>query len=205
MINIAENIQDFLNPCSVQNDPTGQKFGRYQSWDIVYEDFKKSNEPDFLARSLAIYLASWGMMRGSSKLLSDYNYRIHIEAVNKLLPYLDDLRSYPTQKTEIDDYVKMTWTVIGELKEYYSGWGVSDTDTLMTKILLGTVAATPAYDRYFKMFLKQRGLTQALGIKSLSEVWGLYFKVKEDLEDLNYPAMKLLDMAGFQYGKSVKG
>ena len=205
MINIAKNIQDFLNPNSAQNDPTGHKLGRYESWDIVYEDFSKSKDVDFLARSLSIYLASWGMMRGSSKLLSDYNYRIHIEAVSKLLPYLDALRSYPTQRAVIDDYVKMTWKIIGELKEYYSGWGVSDTDTLMTKILLGTVAATPAYDRYFKMFLKQRGLTQALGIKSLSEVWELYFKVKEDLEDLNYPAMKLLDMAGFQYGKSNKG
>lgn len=198
MANIVENIYEFLDPSIIQNDPTG----RYQSWDIVYEDFSKSKDVDFLARSLAIYLASWGMMRGSSKLLSKYNYRIHIKAVNTLLSHLDTLRSYPNHKDEIAAYVATTWGVIEDLKKYYCGLGVSDTDTLMTKILLGTAAATPAYDRFFKVFLKDQKLIQTLGIKSLSQVWNLYFDNKDELCEFDYPAMKLLDMAGFQYGKS---
>lgn len=201
MANIVENIYEFLDPKKIQNDPTGRQLGRYQSWDIVYEDFSKSKDVDFLARSLAIYLASWGMMRGSSKLLSEYNYRIHIEAVNTLLPHLDPLRSYPSHRNEIAAYVATTCGVIADLKEYYGKLGVSHTDTLMTKILLGTTAATPAYDRFFKEFLKNQKLTQTLGIKSLTQVWNLYFDNKDELSEFDYPAMKLLDMAGFQYGK----
>jgi hypothetical protein len=50
--------------------------------------------------------------------------------------------------------------------------------------------------------LKANGLTQKLGEQSLKEVWALWFKIKSDLSnEVDYPPVKLLDMAGFQYGQ----
>ena len=41
---------------------------------------------DFLSLHLGFYLASWGMMRGSTELL-DKDYKIHIPAVKVILKY----------------------------------------------------------------------------------------------------------------------
>jgi hypothetical protein len=197
---IDEYIKKF---CSSQFNY--KETGRYQSWNIVFNDFSKHQDDkdyDYLARSLTLYLASWGMMRGSSKLLTDYNYRIHIPAVEIILADFSELKNYPQNEKEIDAYVKFVWKRIIALKDYYSKVSVSPTDTLLTKIMLGTEAATPAYDQYFKKFLKANGLTQKLGEQSLKEVWALWFKIKSDLSnEAGYPPMKLLDMAGFQYGQ----
>ena len=48
-----------------------------------------------------------------------------------------------------------------------SGAGIP-TDTLLTKILLGTVGCVPAYDRYFKKTLADTGAApQAFSAKSI--------------------------------------
>ncbi|WP_143774491.1 hypothetical protein [Niastella vici] len=57
-------------------------FHRYWSWDFCFNSFSESRETnkDSLALSLASYLASWGMYRGSGGLLQK-NHRIHEQAV----------------------------------------------------------------------------------------------------------------------------
>ena len=197
---IAENIEKFRSSeCNTKEN------GRYRSWEIVFKDFDEHQDDkdyDYLARSLALYLASWGMMRGSSKLLTDYNYLIHIPAVQIILVDFPELKNYPQNEKEIEAYVRLVWKKITALKNYYSKVGISPTDTLLTKIMLRTEAATPAYDQYFRKFLKANGLTQKLGEQSLKEVWALWFKIKSDLSnEVDYPPVKLLDMASFQYGQ----
>lgn len=63
---------------------------RYRSWDHCYSFFKNlysaKNDKDvgLAALHLAFYLASWGMYRGSSKLLQK-DYKIHTPIVQELL------------------------------------------------------------------------------------------------------------------------
>lgn len=182
--------------------------GRYYSWNIVFNDFNKTLESkqnyddDYLARSLALYLGSWGMLRGSSKLLTVYNYLVHKPIIKILLENLIELKKYPENINEIDTYTNMVYNTIKKLKTYYIDKDVSTTDTLITKILLGTSASTPAYDTNFKLFLKENKITQVLSQKSLKEIWYFYFQ-QESL-CYNYPPMKLIDMAGFQFGKEMR-
>ena len=89
-----------------------------------------------------------------------------------------------------------------------SGAGVP-TDTLLTKILLGTVGCVPAYDRYFKKALADTGAaSQVFSAKSIRTLGNLYLAHKDEFEKLRkhcgsrieYPAAKILDMCFFEYG-----
>lgn len=71
------------------NDLKNDENGRYRSWEYCYALYSKSrNESnpnvDYLSLSLAFYLASWGMYRGSSFLLQK-DYKIHIPVVKEIL------------------------------------------------------------------------------------------------------------------------
>lgn len=60
-------------------------FHRYLSWDHCFNAFsEKSQNEEQLSLSLAFYLASWGMYRGSAGILQK-NHRIHIKAVEIIL------------------------------------------------------------------------------------------------------------------------
>lgn len=125
---ILNNIESFLEDEQKQ----GGEIARYQSWNIVYEDFdpKKGILKEFgsysnkcidaLSRSLTIYLASWGMMRGSSKLLTHYNYRIHKGAVSIIIESLEALREYPKTQYEVDVYIDKVLRCYQALEEYYA-------------------------------------------------------------------------------------
>lgn len=82
---------------------------------------------------LGFYLASWGMYRGSSKLLTDYTYTIHKGAI-KTLKKCKDLK-----------------VCCKKLHDYYENQvpKIGATDTLISKIILGTRGELPAFDDYF--------------------------------------------------------
>ena len=77
-------------------------------------------------------------------------------------------------------------------------------ETLITKILMGTLGCVPAYDRYFKSGLSLEGVgIQKYGNNSLIKVCEFYEKYNEELEvvrlnmnvaGLDYPQLKILDM-----------
>ncbi|MFC4651623.1 hypothetical protein ACFO26_01695 [Lactococcus nasutitermitis] len=202
---MEEDIEIYYS--SVENEENG----RYRSWNIIFDDFSMIDTPhlsneklDYLTRSLMLYLANFGMLRGSSKLLK-HNYHIHEEAVEIVIESLPRLRQYPENEKEIKGYAEKVWETIDALQKYYRKIDVSPTATLISKIILGTSAAIPAYDTYFKNFLRENRLTQKLGKQSIREIWDLWFVFKansSDLPDYPYPPMKLIDMTGFQFGNS---
>jgi hypothetical protein len=150
------------------------------------------------------------MMRGSSKLLTHYNYKIHTELIEDLFKNdLHKLRKYPDSQSEIGGYVEKVWNLIEIIKKYYKRYKVTPTDTLVSKILLGVAGATPAYDTYFKDFLKSQGISPKLNRKSLTILWERYlnndfFNRKTLRKYTEHPPMKIIDMAGFQYGNKLK-
>ena len=83
-------------------------------------------------------------------------------------------------------------------------------DTLITKVLMGTLGCVPAYDRYFIMGLKNQKVSTGLyNIRSLLKLVDFYEANNAQLEaardglkvnGLPYPQMKMLDMGFWQIG-----
>lgn len=80
------------------------------------------------------------------------------------------------------------------------------TPLLITKILLGTMGCTPAYDRFFCAGLKKVEMTQAFGKKSYLELMEFYYENRDEIRNarkatvIEYPIMKLLDMYFWSLG-----
>jgi len=82
--------------------------------------------------------------------------------------------------------------------------------TLLTKILLGVFGCVPAYDRFFIRGLKEYGLTQKYGEKSLHELHKFYEQHSAAFEESkariaryggDYTTMKLVDMFFWETGR----
>ena len=206
--------------------------GRERSWEHCYTNFFDVilyGRPynmcaiDYLSLHLGFYLASWGMYRGAAFLLQK-DYRIHIPAVEIILKNKNvDMLIRASGTAFCDD---MILDVIDELRlelaKYYSRVRSDvkkkrqdvDTvsDTLISKILLGTLGCVPAYDEYFVAAVRKYGVSTGVfnrkSIKKLSHFYCEYFDRFEDVREelsfgnkgMKYPTMKLLDMAFWQIG-----
>lgn len=174
---------------------------RFASFDLCYGYFQthRGSLTVDMERSclhLWSYLASWGMLRGSSKLLSDCSMKVMEDVVN----YLSTLKNpddweldlgldasgapNPVKSKRIIDIYKDLSKIIGEISVNSVKVGVSATPTLVTKIMLGTLGCVPALDRYFI-----DGLFKTTGEK----IWSLTDKSLECIQDFyksspTYPA-----------------
>lgn len=181
------------------------EFHRYNSWQHCYEAFgnKKLNR-DHLALHLGFYLASWGIYRGSSQLLQK-NFKVHTEAINILNSYrhLRCNQNYEVTLSNLPEILEL----IKELSIYYDKkHDVTPTDTLISKIILGTLGSLPAYDRFFIDGVKQLELkSTTLKEKSLRELFKFIESNEEELKILRtkypqYTQMKFIDMYFWQVG-----
>lgn len=83
-------------------------------------------------------------------------------------------------------------------------------DTLITKILMGTLGCVPAYDRYFIAGVKSQNVTtRNYNMGSVLKLVDFYERNKGHFEqarkqlsvyELPYPQMKMLDMGFWQIG-----
>src|SRR5688572_2822634 len=143
---------------------TKDEFHRYKSWDNCFKAFSTSKQTEIQILELAFYLASWGMYRGSSGLLQK-NHLIHNEAVDIVfLKNNQKLKCNPN--TEVNRHnINAILEVKNQLANHYGSINftkgadktksISPTDTLLSKIMLGTLGCVPAYDRYFIDGLKE--------------------------------------------------
>lgn len=131
---------------------------RYASFDYCYSNFHPSNrhlrsiDLDRDALELGFYLASWGMLRGSSFLLT--------KSYKHLVPLVEHIRSCPESLWKIDcnrysdDNIEALIDCYHRIKDLL----IHDNNshlTLVTKVMLGVFANTPAYDRFFKESFRQ--------------------------------------------------
>lgn len=187
---------------------------RYRSWEhchSVFLDAHRQCRPDldYLCLHLAWYLASWGMLRNS--FLMQHDYKLHVPVVKLLLSQeWDELWDLPAEKMSQTIYAEKIQCLYSAIEKLYlKETGSVPTDTLITKILLGTLACVPAYDKYFKSAMASTGIaSRTFGVKSILQLGQEYLNHFEDYNDLsdycsknmNYPAAKVLDMVFFEYG-----
>ena len=201
---------------------------RYLSWEHCYAIFNTSSlktSSDILALHLAFYLASWGMYRGSSFLLQR-DYKIHIPVIEILKKYSQEFRSLPFEQLYscelIDNLYNELNSYLSELKQsvYVTHTNKSNniiSDTLITKIIMGTIGCVPAYDRYFKEGINIYGHSlnidkKAYSKESINQLVKFYLANKDKFEELRqglkvdniseliYPPMKIIDMGFWQLG-----
>lgn len=145
---------------------------RYLSWEICYTKFcefkdktpEDEKQIELLSLHLVGYLASWGMYRGSSALLRDYNYMIHKDLI-KILLCEENRKLFILDVIEnTEEFLSLIDKVYNEIKEYYlklennEGNKMNPSRTLITKILLGVYGCIPAYDRNVISSLKKAGI-----------------------------------------------
>ena len=206
------------------NDLKSDENCRYRSWEYCYSHFvevrgNKEIDYDYLSLQLSFYLASWGMYRGSSFLLQK-DYKIHIPVVKELLNEkydtlvgirCEDLRRTHNQKL-LQEITSFLNTYYDEIRHKVKGFKIKSklSDTLITKILMGTIGCVPAYDRYFIEGVKNRKVAIGkYGINSIMQLVDFYehneeqlekIRMKMKIEDIPYPQMKILDMGFWQIG-----
>lgn len=157
------------------------------------------------------------MYRGSSFLLWK-DYLVHREVVKHLLS-LQNLRNIDFSKqcaAEIDEIFELSSWIRNWYQHkirYVNGTAkkIHVTDTLVTKILLGTLGCIPAYDRYFIDGLRAKGLSYStLTKKNFLSVIEFYKDNRDNFDSVQqsiksksgiyYPTMKLVDMYFWQIG-----
>lgn len=201
---------------------------RYLSWEHCYSFFHneenrrklknskktklettaKNSLWDLACLHLGFYLASWGMLRGSSDLLQkDYTFYKCIIEVLLNDNFKDCWLSNGFFCQNNNQIINRIFDLKSEL-EKRTGSHVSNKNKniLISKILLGTTGCTPAYDTYFKNGLrnkyKKHGI-QTFGKRSLKYLIGFYKKHKKTIDAIKiktkdtkipYPIMKKIDM-----------
>lgn len=227
---IKESLNRFLNGQGKNKGIKPEE--RYASFDFCYnyfysfrkksKDLRNKKNMQMSCLQIGFYLASWGMMRGSSFLLekSVRNYSTLIKAISK--------KPSELWKIDVDEYdVKNIDLLIKCKEDIIVALGRENTrasDTLATKIMLGVFANVPAYDTYFKKFLKttwklgtKKRYCQTFNKTSLQQLNKFY---ADNIEVFNsfkpictfnfstggktkikYKKAKLIDMCGFADGK----
>lgn len=206
------------------NEISADEHARYLSWEHCHGYFidnyrnPTAEQLDLMCLHLAWYLASWGMLRGGSFLLQK-DYRIHLPVVNLLVSQkyhelydcsIETLAKSATCKKIMELSAAIVDLYKGLTIDLGDGEGKIASDTLITKILLGTIGCTPAYDRYFKSGLALTNVAQQrYGEKSMHQLIEYYMEHYEELETyrmlisqnrITYTPMKILDMCFWQIG-----
>lgn len=178
-MDIERNLQVYLQ----DREPTA----RYTSFDYCFNHFQSHRDelasPSGMQLSclhLGFYLASWGMLRGSSALLT--------RSIKHYAPVIEVIASADSSIWEIDAHT-YTDEAIRTLMETASKLRLAlcegASDILVTKIMLGVFGCVPAFDTYFK-----KGFEVAtFGRKSLLKVAKFYQANSKIIEKYRVPTL----------------
>ena len=160
---------------------------RFASYDFCYNYFQQNkgqlSTPQNIEHSCYVlysYLASWGMLRGSSQLL-----QCSPAALIELIRHFDTIKNNPIWDWDVPDYadpdciqdiiteyeqIEKILTFLFKATKGKASYNYEEeenlstntngskksipTDTLVTKIMLGVFGVVPAFDTYFKKTMK---------------------------------------------------
>ena len=220
MSGFEDNVRRYLEGGNGSEGRTPN--GRYTSFDYCFnyfQEFREKNDLRTMATPqniqvsclhLGFYLASWGMLRGSSKLLQ--RSARHLVGIVETIAATDrgmwdiDADSYSEPNIQL---------LFGQARDLQrANAGMSD--ILVTKIMLGVFGNVPAFDTNFK---KGFGVRK-FGLKSLRKVGAFYLENRDAVEKYRLPTLdfvtggptqrrytraKVIDMAFFVKGMPRKG
>jgi hypothetical protein len=216
---ITANITNFMN------DRLPVK--RYSSFDYCFNYFREFYDRDNIQAiasptniqlsclQIGFYLASWGMLRGSSFLLQK-----SVKHYEQLISVIAEMPKV-CWKIDADTYSEKTIPLLLEIhKNIFESLGEDDesaSTTLVTKIMLGVFGNVPALD---DNFCKGFGFSKYLSKSLLRKISDYYQTNKEEFDryeiktidfstgmetDRCYTKAKLIDMVGFIEGLKRSG
>jgi len=199
---------------------------RYASFDYCFNYFQSFENKRQLADAahletsclqLGFYLASWGMFRGSSKLLRENSGRCFAPVIEIIASVACD----QLWKLDVDSYTpERIFALVSAYRAIRAKLLRAEHQhlTLVTKILLGVFACTPAFDTRFTVTF--RALYPDCGFRSfnptaLAKISEFYQKHATTIDHFNqqirtlafsngnetavaYTKAKIVDMIGFQ-------
>lgn len=193
-LNIEENIQIFIDGNGVNQGLLPSE--RYASFDYCFNYFQQFREsgnagqfaaPEHIQMSclqLCFYLASWGMLRGSSPLLQK-----SAKFFERLIQYL---ASAPRELWEIDanNYspanIQLLLDCRRNIGQALTPCGASD--TLATKIMLGVFGNVPAFDSYFKYGFG----VSTFGRSALQKIQEFYAENQKAIDHYRIPTLDFI-------------
>lgn len=215
-MSIRENIDKYYETTR------GELPWRYRSWEHCFAYFRRIGPTGVLADrqqaalQLGFYLASWGMYRGSTFALQ-YDYTIHLDVVDCLaVPEYAPLWQHEFGCTDEDmQFVPLIFDAADAIARAYEPFARAldkqVTDTLVTKVLLGTLGCLPACDQLFISGFCHSGFSFSYLNKQFAR--RIFEFCRENRAELQaeqarinqsspvpYPLMKLVDMHFWQIG-----
>lgn len=197
-----------------------KNFDRGKSWEHCYMFFRKHNKInndeellDSAALQLGFFLASWGMLRGSSFLLQK-DYRFYIPIIKILtnskydILWNVDFLGKSNQKgisllfelkRDLESEIIKSNKIDGDNRKH-------QLDLIITKIIMVTMGCIPAYDRYYKEgFKKKYNISVNFNKRSFTQMIDLVKsdeKIKKvsnqscliQYTKIKYPPIKLIDL-----------
>lgn len=199
---------------------------REHSFDFAYNYFLEFDHPteDMQAScmQLGYYLASWGMLRGSSWLFKHTNASHYKGAIEVIEQYNPRMRGIDANRWHEEETVSLLQGCYADLSAALLPGGRRAT-TLVTKVMLGVWACVPAYDTYFQQTFrhlfaepKEKSAFNTFSARSLGLLSDFYIEhqtVIDELASTTYTLdfdtlkptgrtltrAKIVDMVGFQY------
>lgn len=196
------------------NDGQNNNHHRFKSWENCYFHFraKRLNNDfaitEFDSLQLGFYLASWGMYRGSSFLLQN-SYEIHTPVLEQIFDQQNNQLWEYNFENLTEEWLNNLFTLKESIIEIYRNETTPlqrVSDTLVTKIILGVMGITPAYDRFFRDGCRQMNVRPFINFSKNSyrrmvqfyiDNQELFIQAQNQIQaisNLEYPVMKLVDM-----------
>ena len=217
-MDVAKDLQLFLQG---QGKNKGrQAIERYASFDYCYNFFQEFREQERIPEiaspiniqlsclQLGFYLASWGMLRGSSFLL-EKSLKVYEPLIRNIAQF--DRRIW---NIDVDRYNEVNIEILLSCRKMIIeslGEENKPSDTLVTKIMLGVFGNVPAFDDFFRKGFA----THVFGKKSLALIHKFYDNNKLIIDSTEiytfdyitgapthrlYSKAKIIDMIGFIEG-----
>jgi hypothetical protein len=215
--------KDIIEKIEIDVEATAESRGK--SFDYCYNYFYKTEDllldKEKSCNILGMYLASWGMYRGSSFLLKEKS----VKYLLRIIEYIDKLKKEDKFLWDIDvdnynaENMKRIVKIYDDLRDFAEG---HEYNTLVTKILLGVFGFVPAFDTYFKKGIRSlsncKNSFNKLTMDCLNEVKQFYDDHKKEIDRIQekafttsfedgektniiYTKAKILDLYFFELGE----
>lgn len=222
---IADLVKRFVRGGVVEGERARDHgLNRQLSFDFAYNYFADTEDPtanmELSCLQLGYYLASWGMLRGSSYLfrhtnVAHYRHAIEVIAVRNGQMRLIDADSWDQPETQgalLDCYRQLRHALLPKNRSSL---------ILVTKVMLGVWGCVPAFDTYFVKSMRVLAGKNAsafgnFSVRSLSLLSDFYRLHQNEIDRQassvttrdfvngaatghTYTRAKIIDICGFQY------
>lgn len=146
---ITSAVEGFLRS---DDGRSPEEYRRERSWDFCFNYFQDNDTPtqgmELSCLQLGYYLASWGMLRGSSYLFRETNARHYRAAIEIIERYNPEMREIDQQPFGDADAQKLILAAVADLTGALLPKGGASR-TLVSKVMMGTWGTIPSFDTYF--------------------------------------------------------